>query len=108
MPDKQQFLYQIQPTRPAMLIDGPTEEEAAIVSEHFNYLKTLTEQGVVFLAGRTLNTDASSFGIIIFEADNQEAAQVIVASDPAVSRGVIRAELFPYRIALMQGGPHGL
>lgn len=101
MPNKQQFLYKIQPTRPAMLTEGPTEREAAIVGQHFNYLKDLTEQGIVLLAGRTLNTDPSSFGIIIFEADSEEAAQALVAGDPAVSQGVMRAELFPYRIALM-------
>jgi uncharacterized protein YciI len=52
-------------------------------------------------AGRTLNTDESSFGIIIFRADSEEAARRIVADDPAVRGGVMRAELYPYRIALM-------
>ncbi len=101
MSDAQQFLYKIQPTRPAMLTDGPTEAETAVVSQHFNYLQELTEQGVVLLAGRTLNTDASSFGIVIFVADSEEAAQTIVHNDPAVNQGVMRAELYPYRVALM-------
>jgi uncharacterized protein len=101
MTDRLQFLYKIQPTRPAMLAEGSTEQEAAIVGQHFNYLKDLTEKGVVLLAGRTLNTDESSFGIIIFEADSEEAAQTVVANDPAVRQGVMRAELFPYRVALM-------
>jgi uncharacterized protein YciI len=103
MPDKPQYLYKIQPTRPEMLSAGPTEQEADIVSQHFNYLKDLQEKGVVLLAGRTLNTDESSFGIIIFEADTEEAAQTIVDNDPAVHQGVMHAELFPYRIALMKG-----
>jgi uncharacterized protein len=106
MPEKQQFLYKIQPTRPEMLSEGPTERESAIVGQHFNYLKDLLEKGIVLLAGRTLNTDPSSFGIIIFEADSEKAAQVIVAGDPAVSQGVMQAELFPYRIALMAGLEH--
>ncbi len=104
MSDTLQFLYKVQPTRPTMLSDGPTELETAVVSQHFNYLKTLTEQGVVLLAGRTLNTDESSFGIIIFEAKSQKAAQAIVDNDPAVNQGVMRAELYPYRVALMAGG----
>jgi uncharacterized protein YciI len=96
-----QFLYRIQPTRAAMLPEGATEQEAATVSAHFNYLKTLMEQGVIILAGRTLNTDPTSFGIIVFNADSEEAARAIVDGDPAVSGGVMRAELFPYRVALI-------
>ena len=95
-----EFLYRIQPTRDDMLSGGPTPEEERIVGAHYHYLKRLTDLGVVILAGRTLNTDASSFGIVIFRADSEEAAQEIVANDPAVKGGVMRAELFPYRVAL--------
>jgi uncharacterized protein len=84
-----------------MLVDGPTQQEQALVSAHFDYLSRLTEEGVVFLAGRTLNTDAESFGIVIFFAVNDERAAAIVQADPAVSGGVMRAKLFPYRIALL-------
>ncbi len=104
MSERQQFLYKIQPTRPEMLSEGATEAESAITGQHFNYLKNLTERGVVILAGRTLNTDESSFGIIIFEAESEEAAQAIVDNDPGVNQGVMRAELYPYRVALMAGG----
>ena len=98
-----QWLYRIQPTRAAMLTEGPTPEEADVVSRHFERLKDLTEKGVMILAGRTLNTDVSSFGICIFEAEDESAARKIMEADPAVVEGVMRAELFPYRIALMKG-----
>jgi uncharacterized protein YciI len=100
-----QFLYRIQPTRAALLTEGPTPEEQAIVAEHFNYLKDLTAKGVVVLAGRTLNTDESSFGIVIFRAESETAARRIMNSDPAVAKGVMKATLFPYRVALMEGKP---
>jgi uncharacterized protein len=96
-----EYLYRIQPTRPAMLVDGPTPDESRIISEHFAYLESLTEAGVVILAGRTLNTDPSSFGIVIFRADSPERAITVMANDPAVQKGVMQATLFPYRIALM-------
>jgi uncharacterized protein YciI len=96
-----QYLYRIQPTRPAMLIDGPTPEEQRIVGEHFSYLQGLTERGIVVLAGRTLNTDESSFGIVIFNADSDEGANAVAECDPAVRQGVMRAQIFPYRIALI-------
>ncbi len=96
-----QYLYRIQPVRPAMLTEGPTPEEAQRVSEHFAYLKDLTEKGIVLLAGRTTNTDYSSFGIAIFLAESDDAMRELAANDPAVKNRVMRAEWYPYRIALI-------
>jgi uncharacterized protein YciI len=98
-----QYLYKIQPTRVEMLTEGPTRREAEVVSEHFGYLEDLTAQGIVMLAGRTLNQDESSFGIVIFEAADEESANAVVRNDPAVKEGVMRAELLPFRVALMAG-----
>ena len=95
-----QFLYRVIAVRPGMLTDGPTPEEAEITGEHFRYLQTLVESGVVILAGRTQNPDYSSFGVIIFNAENETDAWEIVQNDPAVRGRVMRAELYPYQIAL--------
>jgi uncharacterized protein YciI len=84
-----------------MLSEGPTDQESQTVEEHFSYLKDLTEQGAVILAGRTQNTDQSSFGIVIFQAESTEHARRIVENDPAVRARVMRAELYPYKIALL-------
>jgi uncharacterized protein YciI len=100
MPDVTEYLYKIQPTRLEMLTQGPTAEEASIVAQHFAYLKGLAEQGVIVLAGRTLNADESTFGIVIFKADSEESARAVMTNDPAVKNGVMRAELYPYRIAV--------
>jgi uncharacterized protein YciI len=43
-----------------------TENEAEVVGRHFKYLKHLVSEGVVVMAGRTLNTDESAFGIVVF------------------------------------------
>ena len=83
-----------------MLTSGSTEFESRIVSEHFNYLERLTKDGVVILAGRTQNTDYSTFGIVLFNAETVQAAREIMLSDPAVKNNVFRAELFPYKMAL--------
>lgn len=98
--DSVQFLYRIQPVRPDMLTSGATEDETKIVSQHYEYLKQLTSKGTVLLAGRTRNTDNSSFGIVLFNADSEEMARKIVNEDPAVKNRIFRAELFPYRMAL--------
>jgi uncharacterized protein len=96
-----QFLYRIQPVRPDVLTGGSTEYESQIIKEHFSYLKQLTEDAVVFLAGRTTNTDTSSFGIVILNAESEDAARQIMNNDPAVKNRVFRTELFPYRMALL-------
>ena len=97
-----QWLYYLQPTRLGMLTEGPTIEEAKTVTNHFAYLEELTEQGVMILMGRTQNNDASTFGIAIFQAEDETAARTIMENDPAVQAGVMRATLFPYKIALMR------
>ena len=40
-----QYIYRIRPTRPEMLSEGPTEDEAEIVSAHAAYLEALAAQG---------------------------------------------------------------
>lgn len=42
-----QYMYKIMPVRPDMLVES-TSEEDEIISQHFNYLKGLTEQGTCF------------------------------------------------------------
>ncbi len=101
MSDEMQFLYKIQPTRSEMLSEESTPEEDRIISEHFAYLKNLRDKGMLILAGRTQNTDPSSFGIVIFKAADEDEAKQIVDNDPAVSEGVMHAELYPYRVALI-------
>jgi uncharacterized protein YciI len=99
MTEPSQFLYRIQPSRPGLLREGPTPEEAEVIEQHAAYVGDLTERGVVQLAGRTLNTDPSAFGIVIFRAESEQAARTIMQQDPAVKHGVMAAELFPYRIS---------
>ena len=96
-----QWLYQLKPSRLGMLTEA-TPEETETVSRHFAYLQDLTKKGVMILRGRTLNYDESTFGICIFEAEDESAARMIMEADPAVRAGVMRAVLYPYKIALMR------
>ena len=97
-----QWIYVLKVTRLEMLTEGSTPEEDEIVGRHFAYLKNLTEKGVMILMGRTQNNDESTFGVAIFEAENEEAARTIMENDPAVAGGVMCATLYPYRVALMR------
>jgi len=97
-----QWLYLLRPSRLGMLTEA-TPEEVETVSRHFAYLQDLTKKGVMILMGRTQNNDESTLGICIFEAEDELAARMIMEADPAVSAGVMRAVLYPYKIALMRG-----
>jgi uncharacterized protein len=94
------YIYRIQPTRPAMLTEGPTAAEADCIERHFAYMQELADQGTLLLAGRTLNNDSSAFGIAIFRAESPAAARELMEHDPAIREGVMSVGLFPYRIAL--------
>lgn len=95
-----EFIYRIQPTRADMLATGPTPEESRIVGEHFRHLQSLAQSGVVLLAGRTQTSDEQSFGIVILEAADEAHARQLMESDPAVAQGVMRASLWPFRVAV--------
>jgi uncharacterized protein YciI len=85
-----------------MVTDSPTIEEENILASHYGYLEQLTEQNILIIAGRTLNKDDRSFGIVIFKAASELIAKKIMTADPAVKAGVMRAELYPYRVAFMK------
>jgi uncharacterized protein YciI len=85
-----------------MVTEGAAPKERETVSRHFAYLKDLTEKGVMILMGRTQNNDKSTFGIAVFEAEDESAARKIMENDPAVLGGVMTATLYPYKIALMR------
>lgn len=97
---QQQFLYTLKPIRPELLTRGPTEEEERIVRSHFRYLKMLRDLDILLVAGRTQNTDRSSFGIVVFYAEDELEARKIMEQDPGIAQGVFEAKLFPYHVAL--------
>jgi uncharacterized protein YciI len=102
------FLYRIQSAQVAMLVEGPTELEATIIGEHVNYLAKLVDDGVVLMAGRTLNTDERTFGIVVIVVPSESEARELMNGDPAVKHGVMKAELFPSNVALWSSkGPDG-
>ncbi len=96
------FVYFIHPAR-AGFIESPTADEQAAVGKHFAYLKSLTEQGVVLLAGP--GTDPPYTGIVIFRAADRTRAVAVMNADPAVRAGVFHARLSPLRLSLVGAIP---
>lgn len=102
-----EYLYLLRPTRMDMLRDGPEPREAAAIAGHFAYLRQLLAEKTLVLAGRTRTNDEKTFGMVVFRAADDAAAQAIVDADPAVAGEVMSAELFPYQIALLSPDVHG-
>ena len=100
MADAPQFLYRIVPTRQEMLVSGPTEREMQVIDAHFAHLQKLAADGVVLMAGRTLDTGPATWGIVVFQAATLAEAQAVMHADPAIARGVMRSELSAYRLAI--------
>jgi uncharacterized protein YciI len=91
-----EYLYLIHPYRHGFY-DSPTQEEDAILEEHFNYLKGAAEAGIVLLAGPCLD---KTFGLVVFCAENDEAANAFMFGDPSVKKNVMMAELHPMRVSV--------
>ncbi len=91
-----EYLYLIHPYRHGFF-DTPTLEEEAVLDEHFAYLNKAAEAGIVLLAGPC--TD-DTFGLVVFRAENDEAANAFMFADPSVKKNVMAAELHPMRISI--------
>ncbi len=79
-----------------------TNTDNMIVDQHLSNLKKLLDEGILVLAGRTLEEDDKTFGIVIFEAETDKQAEQIMLNDPAVKGGIMVSELHPYRVALIR------
>ncbi len=77
------------------------------MAEHFHRLQELHRQGKLILAGRTLNEDETTFRIVILEVESEAEARNLMETDPAVVKGIMTAELYPYRVALIRGQASG-
>ena len=99
---KAQFIYVFDPVRPELVTDADawTEEDTRIASEHFAHLQKATQDGIVILAGRSL--DGEGPAVVIFEADSEERARSFMEADPFVAGGLMRAKLHPFRAALVR------
>ncbi len=97
-----QYIYKLQATRPSMLTEGPNPQEERALNAHVSYLNEQLAAGRVILFGRTQTTDEDTFGIVIFEAEDEHSAAQFMGADPAISEAVMSARLWPYAISGMK------
>lgn len=82
----------------------PTAEESETLQRHYVYLHDLGQKGILLQAGRTTTGNDAAFGIAIIRAATEDEARKIMNDDPAVHEGIMSAELFPYRVAIVGRG----
>jgi uncharacterized protein len=92
------WLVVLRPVRAEMPFE-PTDEESRLVSEHYEYLKRLRAEERLVLAGPSALPD-DTFGLGIFDQDDRVEVEAIVAADPAVTSGLMTAEIRPFRISV--------
>jgi uncharacterized protein YciI len=79
-----------------------TDTQNAVIARHFERLSEATRAGKVIIAGRTTEALDKTFGLVIFEADNEADAREFMLSDPAVVAQLMTATLHPYAVALQR------
>lgn len=97
-----QFIYLLRLVERLHSDSAWTKADEETFGRHFRHLKAATEQGQAIVVGRTKETGDRTFGLVIFEADNAEAARAFAESDPAVVGGVMTVEVRPFSLVLQR------
>jgi len=82
-----------------------TKEDNKVLERHFTRFQEAIKSGQLILAGRTKEPGDKTFGIAIFRASDEAAARAFMEADPAVSAGLMTAELHPFAVALEHKNP---
>lgn len=101
---EKQFIYVLKLVPRLLDQKNWTDQDVQIIGRHFRRLQQLRKEGKVILAGKTLDdSDSAQFGVVIFRAESEEQARKIMEEDDAVKEKIMTAQLFPFRVALIQG-----
>ena len=92
------FLVILRPVRDEMSF-MPTGEESCVVAAHYDYLVSLRDEGKLVVAGPSI-VEGDTIGIGVLDVESRTEAEAIVAADPAITGGVMTAEVRPMRIAV--------
>jgi uncharacterized protein YciI len=98
-PQLKQFLYVLHLVPRLHDDQAWTDADQGVIKAHVAHLKAATDRGQLVLAGRTLEAGDRTFGLVVFHAPDEAAAQAFMNSDPAVAGKIMTAELHPYHVA---------
>lgn len=102
MPEMSHYIYVMEPVDPAKAASRETwtDHDRESFDLHWARLEQAKEEGVLLLAGRSPDPSGTGPAIVIFEAESDEAAQRFFEAEPFLTRGFVRATLYPFRIAI--------
>jgi len=96
MPQQENYFVKLLGTRNGWP-ENMTAEEERIMSEHFVYLRDLTEKKKVLVAGPVFEP---VFGLVILQVASKDEAVAIMTEEPSVKQGVHTYEIYPMRVSL--------
>ena len=73
------------------------EDEQEMLEAHWAYLRRLHAEGQLVVAGPSWAGD-DPYGIGVFDLRAREEVEALLAEDPAITSGAMRAEIRPLRI----------
>jgi uncharacterized protein YciI len=104
-PNAKTFIYMLKLV-PRLYDDKKwTKEDKEALDRHFTQLQEATKSGGLVLAGRTQEPGKQTFGIVIFRASDEAAAQKFMESDPAAVAKIMTAELHPFNVHIQRKAP---
>ncbi|MDZ4796210.1 MAG: YciI family protein [Bacteroidota bacterium] len=79
-----------------------TKADQGVVSEHFQRLIKMKNEGIVVFAGRTQleSNDPNMMGLVVFYAKDQKEALQFMLEDPAVKNKIMLTKVYPYGTAI--------
>jgi uncharacterized protein YciI len=92
-----EYIYVLHPYRHELAFH-PTPQENTILNEHLAYLQRAASEGIVILAGPSLD---GVFGVVIFRVQDEAAAERFMFNDPAVKAGLMVSELHPFSVSVV-------
>ncbi len=92
-----EFAYLVRPAFDRHFIDNASDQQRDIIGEHSDWLEARYAEGRVRFAGRCYD---GPFGLVVLDADSEEEARTLMATDPSVRSGVQSAELYPFSVFL--------
>lgn len=92
------YLVELLGTRPTWP-DDMTPDEEKIMSDHFQYLKKLTHDHKVVMAGPVFDF---KFGLIILQVESEQEALEIMAKEPSVTDGLHTYKMSEMRVSLLR------
>ena len=98
---KQHFYFKLIPPR-ASFAQDMTAEERRLMEEHARYLHEHFVVGDVLAYGPVMAQEGT-FGVAIFEAENEAEVRKIAENDPTIRAALNRFECYPMRLAEAQG-----